>query len=83
MLRGAGIDVMHVKDETGLIGTDDVVDAAAAVWTARRFAAGNAVRYPAQEADGVTADARAAHGRDVDHALGTIRRAAALRLVQI
>ncbi len=55
MLRGAGIDVMHVKDETGLIGTDDVVDAAAAVWTARRFAAGNAVRYPAQEADGDTA----------------------------
>jgi predicted RNase H-like nuclease len=48
MLHGAGIDVQYVRDETGQIGADDLLDAAAAAWTARRYAAGNAVRLPAE-----------------------------------
>ena len=47
MLHGAGIDVQYLRDETGLIGADDLVDAAVCAWTARRYAAGNAVRFPA------------------------------------
>jgi predicted RNase H-like nuclease len=48
MLHGAGIDVQYIRDETGLIGADDLIDAAACAWTARRYAAGNAARFPAQ-----------------------------------
>ena len=47
LLKGAGIDVESISDETGLIGADDLVDAAVSAWTARRYWAGNAVRYPA------------------------------------
>lgn len=47
MLKGAGIDVQYIHDESGLIGADDLIDAAVCAWTARRYWAGNAVRYPA------------------------------------
>lgn len=52
MLKGAGIDVQYIRDETGLIGADDLVDAAVCAWTARRHWAGNAVRYPGEGALG-------------------------------
>ncbi len=55
MLKGAGIDVQYLRDDTGLIGAEDLVDAAVCAWTARRFWAGNAARYPAQPVDGDTA----------------------------
>ena len=46
MLHGAGIDVQYMRDETGQIGADDLLDAAVCAWTARRFFAGNAARFP-------------------------------------
>ncbi len=46
LLHGAGIDVQFIRDETGRIGADDLIDAAACSWTARRYAAGNAARFP-------------------------------------
>ena len=46
MQHGAGIDVQYMRDETGLIGADDLIDAAVCAWTARRYAAGNAARFP-------------------------------------
>ena len=52
MLHGAGIDVKYIHDETGCIGADDLVDAAVCAWTARRYAAGNAVRFPLEPAPG-------------------------------
>ena len=52
MLKGAGIDVQYLRDDTGLIGAEDLVDAAVCTWTARRYWAGNASRYPAEPVEG-------------------------------
>jgi len=46
MLHGAGIDIQYIRDELGQVAADDLIDASAAAWTARRYATGIAVRYP-------------------------------------
>ncbi|GAA3566431.1 DUF429 domain-containing protein [Microlunatus spumicola] len=46
LLDAAGIRLDALTGATGSAGPDDVVDAAAAAWTARRLAAGTAVSLP-------------------------------------
>ena len=46
LLAGAGIDLAHLVGDPGTAAPDDVVDAAAAAWTARRVVAGTAVSLP-------------------------------------
>lgn len=46
LLAGAGIDLSRLLGSTGHAAPDDVVDAAAVAWTARRLASGNAVSVP-------------------------------------
>lgn len=52
LLKGAGIDVQYIRDPSGTIGADDLVDASVCAWTARRHWAGNAVRYPSDASSG-------------------------------
>lgn len=52
LLAGAGIAVAELHDPTGRIGCDDMLDAAVAAWTARRFRDGQARRFPADAAAG-------------------------------
>ena len=43
LLEGAGIQIPdHLDGSTGLVAVDDLLDAAAAAWTAQRFASGSA-----------------------------------------
>lgn len=46
LLEAAGIRLGDLVGSTGTAGPDDVVDAAAAAWSARRLAAGTAVSLP-------------------------------------
>ena len=46
LLAGAGIHLATLVGDTGSAGPDDVVDAAAAAWTARRLLEGSAVSVP-------------------------------------
>jgi predicted RNase H-like nuclease len=46
LLRAAGLRIDALAGDTGQAAPDDVVDAAAAAWTARRLAAGEAVSLP-------------------------------------
>lgn len=45
-LAAAGIDLQHLQTEVGKAGVDDVIDAAAAAWSATRVAQGSAVSFP-------------------------------------
>ena len=47
-LRGEGIALPASMGDAGRVPIDDVVDAAAAAWSARRIACGRATRFPAQ-----------------------------------
>ncbi len=58
LLRQNGIDLCAIGPEVGRAGVDDVLDAAAAAWTARRFAAGQAIARPDEPeafSDGIAA----------------------------
>lgn len=46
LLVDAGIVVPDVIENIGAVGSDDVVDAAAAAWSARRVATGEALSFP-------------------------------------
>ncbi|MFN8104185.1 MAG: DUF429 domain-containing protein, partial [Acidimicrobiia bacterium] len=46
LLAGAGIEIPDVIAEVEGVAADDVVDAAAAAWSARRFVAGAARSLP-------------------------------------
>ncbi len=46
LLRGQGIELPAVLGEADNVGIDDVVDAAAAAWSARRIARGHARSFP-------------------------------------
>lgn len=47
LLAGAGIELPHELGDAGAAGADDVLDAAAAAWTALRVACGQAESLPA------------------------------------
>lgn len=50
LLRGAGVNLPNELGAAGLnSGPDDVLDAAAVAWTARRYLAGQATAYPGVE----------------------------------
>ncbi len=48
LLKSAGIELPEDLGDVNEVGIDDVVDAAAAAWSARRIAVGEARRFPAE-----------------------------------
>lgn len=46
LLRSAGVELPDDLDEANAVGIDDVIDAAAAAWSARRIARGEARSFP-------------------------------------
>jgi len=51
LLRSHGIELPNDLGEANGVGIDDVVDAAAAAWSARRIAAGDATSFPNEPTD--------------------------------
>ena len=55
LLRDAGIVLPIEAGAAGDVAADDLIDAAAAAWSARRIASGQGARVPADPADGLAA----------------------------